>query len=216
MHARAAGPFALPDMRTCPVAPSSCCIFSDLRVEFVCTLEGPHWREREGGALAHLHPPNPSSPPQAHPKHTWTDLARAHVAPVRPPSAPAPVLSSAPSLFAANQLGRTSTSPVMGIPIREREPPSLAKTKSKAVPFKNNYIQVRCSDQVPLFVVTVCCALFVGCHRLTAEGFCGETQKRESTKRGWRTRLDRVCICERVCRRGPSRGSTAGHRRMLT
>jgi len=36
----------------------------------------------------------------------------------------------------------------MGIPIREREPPSLAKAKSKAVPFKNNYIQVRCSDQV--------------------------------------------------------------------
>jgi hypothetical protein len=50
--------------------------------------------------------------------------------------------------FAANQLGRKSTSPVMGIPIREREPPSLAKAKSKAVPFKNNYIQVRCSDQV--------------------------------------------------------------------
>jgi hypothetical protein len=43
---------------------------------------------------------------------------------------------------------QSSTSPVMGIPIREREPPSLAKAKSKAVPFKNNYIQVRCSDQV--------------------------------------------------------------------
>ena len=64
--------------------------------------------------------------------------------------------------FAANQLGRTSTSPVMGIPIREREPPSLAKAKSKAVPFKNNYIQVRCSDQVrtvcllSLLLRTVC------------------------------------------------------------
>lgn len=34
----------------------------------------------------------------------------------------------------------------MGIPIRERESPS-AKAKAKATHFKNNYIQVRCSDQ---------------------------------------------------------------------
>jgi len=43
----------------------------------------------------------------------------------------------------------------MGIPIRERESPS-AKAKAKATHFKNNYIQVRCSDQVraQMFVLT--------------------------------------------------------------